>query len=118
MEVTEEFVEYASEGSLAIEVWGNRMKGFDSQKNMMVNWNVEPQQKGLHDRYQNRGMRIGVFVFVFSVKGFIPGVISSRWSVIVRVSVFGNRNLLDNFWHFNNLCGSHIQGQNELYHVR
>ena len=92
MEVTEEFVEYASEGSLAIEVWGNRMKGFDSQKNMMVNWNVEPQQKGLHDRYQNRGMRIGVFVFVFSVKGFNLGVISSRWSVIVRVSVVRSRN--------------------------
>ena len=51
MEVTDEFVEYASEGSLAIEVWGNRMKGFDSQNKVMLNWNVEPQQKGLHDRY-------------------------------------------------------------------
>lgn len=50
MEVTDEFVEYASEGSLAIEVWGNRMKGFDSQNKVMLNWNVEPQQKGLHDR--------------------------------------------------------------------
>ena len=52
MKVTDEFVEYASEGSLAIEVWGNRMKGFDSQNKVMLNWNVEPQQKGLHDRYQ------------------------------------------------------------------
>ena len=51
MKVTDEFVEYASEGSLAIEVWGNRMKGFDSQNKVIVNWNVEPQQKGLHDRY-------------------------------------------------------------------
>ena len=92
MEVTEEFVEYASEGSLAIEVWGNRMKGFDSQKNMMVNWNVEPQQKGLHDRYQNRGLRIRVFGFVFSVKGFILGFISRSWSLIVRVSVVRRRN--------------------------
>lgn len=82
MEVTEEFVEYASEGSLAIEVWGNRMKAFDSQKNIMVNWNVEPQQKGLHDRYQKRGMCIGVFGFVFSVKGFNPRFISSRWSMM------------------------------------
>lgn len=54
MEVTDEFVEYASEGSLAIEVWGNRMKGFDSQSKVMLNWNVEPQQKGLHDRYLQR----------------------------------------------------------------
>ena len=100
MAVTEEFVEYASEGSLAIEVWGNRMKGFDSQKNMMVNWNVEPQQKGLHDRYQNRGMRIGVFGFVFSVKSFNPGVISSRWSVIVRVSVLRNRNFFGQWLTF------------------
>ena len=115
MEVTEEFVEYASEGSLAIEVWGNRMKGFDSQKNMMVNWNVEPQQKGLHDRYQNRGMRIGVFVFVFSVKGFIPGVISSRWSAIVRVSVVRSRNFfLDSDWRFDNLCSGHVQSVSKL----
>lgn len=54
MEVTEEFVEYASEGSLAIEVWGNRMKAFDSQSKVILNWNVEPQQKGLHDRYCQR----------------------------------------------------------------
>ena len=86
MEVTEEFVEYASEGSLAIEVWGNRMKGFDSQKNMMVNWNVEPQQKGLHDRYQNRGMRIGVLVLclVWKVSTWesfqVGGVWSSGWA--------------------------------------
>ena len=51
MEVSDEFVEYASEGSLAIEVWGNRMKGFDSHSK--VNWNVEPQHKGLHDRYSS-----------------------------------------------------------------
>ena len=115
MEVTEEFVEYASEGSLAIEVWGNRMKGFDSQKNMMVNWNVEPQQKGLHDRYQNRGMRIGVFGFVFSVKGFNLGVISSRWSVIVRVSVVRSRNFFgESDWRFDNLYGSHVQSESKL----
>lgn len=51
MEVSDEFVEYVSEGSLAIEVWGNRMTGFDSHSK--VNWNVEPQHKGLHDRYSS-----------------------------------------------------------------
>lgn len=60
MQVSDEFVEYASEGSLAIEVWGNRMKGFDSQSKVMLNWNVEPQQKGLHDRYF-QGFRIQLY---------------------------------------------------------
>ena len=71
MEVTDEFVEYASEGSLAIEVWGNRMKGFDSQSKVMLNWNVEPQQKGLHDRYGQRSFSFFLVVlllkFLFSL---------------------------------------------------
>ncbi|XP_022806565.1 kinesin-like protein KIF13B [Stylophora pistillata] len=71
MEVTDEFVEYASEGSLAIEVWGNRMKGFDSQSKVMLNWNVEPQQKGLHDRWGEllRKMRLWVEILEINDQG-------------------------------------------------
>ena len=58
MQVTEKFVEFASEGSLAIEVWGNRMKGFDSNSKVNWNWNVEPQQKGLHDRYSTLALSL------------------------------------------------------------
>ncbi|XP_020610321.1 kinesin-like protein KIF13B [Orbicella faveolata] len=67
MEVTDEFVEYASEGSLAIEVWGNRMKGFDSQSKVMLNWNVEPQQKGLHDRWSELLRKIHVWVEILEI---------------------------------------------------
>lgn len=65
MEVTDEFVEFASEGSLAIEVWGNRMKGFDSHSK--VNWNVEPQHKGLHDRWAELLRKIHVWVEIHEI---------------------------------------------------
>lgn len=67
MEVTDEFVEYASEGSLAIEVWGNRMKGFDSQSKVMLNWNVEPQQKGLHDRWGELLRKMQLWVEILEI---------------------------------------------------
>ena len=38
-------------------------------------------------------------------------------SMIRRVNVFLNRTLVDRFWSFNNLCGSHLQRPLELYHV-
>ena len=42
----------------------------------------------------------------------------SRLSLIVRVNVVLNRTVVvDNYRHFNNLCGSHLQSQSELYHV-
>ncbi|XP_044181974.1 LOW QUALITY PROTEIN: kinesin-like protein KIF13B [Acropora millepora] len=65
MEVSDEFVEYASEGSLAIEVWGNRMKGFDSHSK--VNWNVEPQHKGLHDRWGELLRKMHVWVEIHEI---------------------------------------------------
>ncbi|XP_027044941.1 kinesin-like protein KIF13B [Pocillopora damicornis] len=67
MQVTDEFVEYASEGSLAIEVWGNRMKGFDSQSKVMLNWNVEPQQKGLHDRWGELLRKMQLWVEILEI---------------------------------------------------
>ena len=42
----------------------------------------------------------------------------SRFSLIVRVNAVLNRNVVfDNDWRFDNLCGSHLQRQSELYHV-
>ena len=38
--------------------------------------------------------------------------------IIVRVNVVLNRSVVvDSDWRFDNLCGSHRQSQNELYHV-
>ena len=41
-----------------------------------------------------------------------------RLSLIVRVNVVLNRTVVvDSDWRFDNLCGSHLQSQRELYHV-
>ena len=41
-----------------------------------------------------------------------------RLSLIVRVSLVLNRTVVvDSDWRFDNLCGSHLQSQSELYHV-
>ena len=42
---------------------------------------------------------------------------TSRLSMIVRVNIVLNRTVDDSDWHFDNLCGSHLQSQSELYHV-
>ena len=42
----------------------------------------------------------------------------SRLSLIVRVNVVRNRTVVvDSDWHLDNLCGSYLQSQSELYHV-
>ena len=42
----------------------------------------------------------------------------SRLSLIVRVNVVLNRTVVvDSDWRFDNLCGSHLQSQSELYHL-
>ena len=41
----------------------------------------------------------------------------SRLSLIVRVNVVLNRTVVDSDWRFDNLCGSHLQSQSELYYV-
>jgi len=42
----------------------------------------------------------------------------SRLSLIVQVNVVLNRTVVvDSDWRFDNLCGSHLQSQSELYHV-
>ena len=43
----------------------------------------------------------------------------SRLSLIVLVNVVLNRTVtVDSEWRLGNLCGSHLQSQSELYHVR
>ena len=49
-----------------------------------------------------------------------PGntLLKKRLSLIVRVNVVLNRTVVvDSDWRFDNLCGSHLQSQSELYHV-
>ena len=41
----------------------------------------------------------------------------SRLSLIVRVNIVLNRTVVDSDWRFDNLYGSHLQSQSELYHV-
>ena len=33
----------------------------------------------------------------------------------VWVNVVMNRTVVDSDWHFNNMCGSHLQSQSEFY---
>ena len=45
-------------------------------------------------------------------------MVIKRLSSIVRVNVVLNRTVVvDSDWRFDNLCGSHLQSQSELYHV-
>ena len=56
-------------------------------------------------------------IFYFE-KGLNPGVILKVGWVWVRVNVVLNRTVVvDSDCRFNNLCGSHLQSQSELYHV-
>ena len=42
----------------------------------------------------------------------------SNLNLIVRLNVVLNRTVVvDSDWHFDNLCGSHLQSQSELYHI-
>ena len=46
------------------------------------------------------------------------GLKKSRLSLIVRVNVVLNKTVVvDSDWRFDNLRGSHLQSQSELYHV-
>ena len=47
----------------------------------------------------------------------LRNLIFKRLSLIVRVNVVLNRTVVvDSDWRFDNLCGSHLQSQSELYH--
>ena len=40
-----------------------------------------------------------------------------RWSMIVRVTEVLYRTVIDSERRFDNLCGSRLQSQSELYHA-
>ena len=45
-------------------------------------------------------------------KRYINSIIITIIKVVLNMSV-----VVDNDWRFDNLCGSHLQSQSELYHV-
>ena len=47
----------------------------------------------------------------------VAGNKNKRLSLIVRVNVVLNRTVVVDSGRFDNLCGSHLQSQSELYHV-
>ena len=48
----------------------------------------------------------------------LRGHFKRRLSLIVWVNIVLNRTVVvDSDGHFDNLCGSHLQSQSELYHV-
>ena len=53
----------------------------------------------------------------FCSKYVIFSHFKSRLSLIVRVNVVLNRTVVDSDWRFDNMCGSHLESQSELYHV-
>ena len=58
---------------------------------------------------KNPGISISISISIY---------IKSRLTLIVRVNVVLNRNVVvDSDWRFDNLCGSHLQSQSELFHV-
>ena len=58
----------------------------------------------------------GLRVCLYPCERFEPRSHFKRLSLIVRVNVVLNRTV-DSDWRFDNLCGSHLQSQSELYHV-
>ena len=60
----------------------------------------------------------GLYSFSRWLWRFEPRSHFKRLSLIVRVNVVLNRTaVVDSDWHFDNLCGSHLQSQSELYHL-
>ena len=56
--------------------------------------------------------------YIIYCERFEPRSHFNRLSLIVRVIVVLNRTVVvDSDWRFDNLCGSHLQSQSELYHV-
>ncbi|XP_048590057.1 kinesin-like protein KIF13B isoform X2 [Nematostella vectensis] len=67
IEVTEEFLEYASEGSLAIEVWGNRCQAFDNHNKANWSVNIDTPQKGLQDRWSELVRKMEMLVEIHEI---------------------------------------------------
>ena len=75
-------------------------------------WYLELPSNDVATKLQLTSFSLTLYLF--------PGntLLKKRLSLIVRVNVVLNRTaVVDSDWRFDNLCGSHLQSQSELYHV-
>ena len=79
-----------------------------------LHWFLFPETKIIFENYKTAS-----FYHYYFCERFEPrSHVKSRLSLIVGVNVVLNRNVVvDSDWRFDNLCGSHLQSQSELYHV-
>ena len=94
-------------------------------------WPIADRRVSINDPINHCGTHFGsysllvskyqfVLTYIFlTVKGLNPGVISnvgwvwsSGWTYVLNRTV-----VVDSDWRFDNLCGSHLQSQSELYRV-
>ena len=66
VEVDEEFLDYVTDGSLAIEIYGNRSRGYDT-KPSPLQLPQEDGSKSLVDR-----LVVHTFYFIFTINIFRP----------------------------------------------
>ena len=63
-------------------------------------------------------LHVQALYYMCSLLFWVSVSVKSRLSLIVRMNVVLNSTVVvDSDWRFANLCGSHLQSQNELYHV-
>ena len=69
-------------------------------------------------RLQSLSPPASPFVSTLLATNLLVLSIKSSLSLIVQVNVVLNRTVVvDSDWRFDNLCGSHLQSQSELYQV-
>lgn len=62
IDIEEEFLDYVTDGSLAIEVYGNRSRGFDQKPSPIITPTENEGEKSMVDRF--------VFLLLFVLFGF------------------------------------------------
>ena len=77
------------------------------------------QEKEKNEKFTRSIYIFSNFKFLALFKRFEPmSHFKGSLILIVRVNVVLNRTVVvDSDWRFDNLCGSHLQSQSELYHV-
>jgi len=91
---------------------------------LVIDCTISNQKRDHFVFYKNKWKNLPHYLITLLIKikeasELITAVtLKSRLSLIVRVNVVLNRTVfVDSDWHFDNLCGSHLQSQSELYHV-
>ena len=57
----------------------------------------------------------GMLISMYAFQGQLNNYKINRLSLIVQVNIV--LNVVDSHWRFDDLCGSHLQSQSELYHI-